>query len=370
MEYLDKGYDYLNKYEDIYDHFTFENLMERMLERIDDKLDKREGSIIWDALAPAALELEALYIELDYILRNSFATAADREWLVERARERDIHPKEASSSLIKAKFNREIPLGHRFNYEKINFFVSQFLEDKDGEYFYKLTCEQVGKMGNVYSGKLTPIDFISNLNKAEIVELLIPGEDEEDTEDFRKRYFEEIKRNDYGGNISDYKKKVKSIKGIGGLKVYPVWNGGGTVKLVIINSEFKSPTKEMVGEVQEIMDPIPKHQLGLGVAPIGHYVTVEAVKEEKINIKLNLTFSQGKSYSILEEKIKGEINTYFLELAKNWENKEALIVRVSQLESRLLSIEGIEDIEKTLINNSLENYKLDKDSIPILGDVT
>ena len=63
MEYLDKGYDYLNKYEDIYDNFTFENLMERMLERIDDKLDKREGSIIWDALAPAALELEALYIE-------------------------------------------------------------------------------------------------------------------------------------------------------------------------------------------------------------------------------------------------------------------------------------------------------------------
>lgn len=370
MEYLDKGYDYLNKYEDIYDNFTFENLMERMLERIDDKLDKREGSIIWDALAPAALELEALYIELDYILRNSFATAADREWLVERARERDIHPKEASSSLIKAKFNREIPLGHRFNYEKINFFVSQFLEDKDGEYFYKLTCEQVGKIGNVYSGKLTPIDFISNLNKAEIVELLIPGEDEEDTEDFRKRYFEEIKRNDYGGNISDYKKKVKPIKGIGGLKVYPVWNGGGTVKLVIINSEFKSPTKEMVEEVQEIMDPIPKHQLGLGVAPIGHYVTVEAVKEEKINIKLNLTFSQGKSYSVLEEKIKSEINTYFLELAKNWENKEALIVRVSQLESRLLSIEGIEDIEKTLINNSLENYKLDKDSIPILGDVT
>lgn len=123
-------------------------------------------------------------------------------------------------------------------------------------------------------------------------------------------------------------------------------------------------------EVQEIMDPIPKHQLGLGVAPIGHYVTVEAVKEEKINIKLNLTFSQGKNYSVLEEKIKGEINNYFLELAKNWENKEALIVRVSQLESRLLSIEGIEDIEKTLINNSLENYKLDKDSIPILGDLT
>ena len=36
---------------------TFDEIMERLLERVPDTFDKREGSVIWDALAPAAYEL-------------------------------------------------------------------------------------------------------------------------------------------------------------------------------------------------------------------------------------------------------------------------------------------------------------------------
>ena len=41
----------------MYEEVTYESILERMLEKVPDNMDKREGSIIYDALAPAAVEL-------------------------------------------------------------------------------------------------------------------------------------------------------------------------------------------------------------------------------------------------------------------------------------------------------------------------
>ena len=53
----------------MYEEVTYEDIMDRMLERVPDEFDKREGSVIYDALAPAAVELMQMYIELDAILQ-------------------------------------------------------------------------------------------------------------------------------------------------------------------------------------------------------------------------------------------------------------------------------------------------------------
>ncbi|WP_447515594.1 baseplate J/gp47 family protein, partial [Clostridioides difficile] len=73
----------------------------------------------------------------------------------------------------------------------------------------------------------------------------------------------------FGGNIQNYKDEVNKIQDVGGAKVYPVWDGGGTVKLVIINSNFKVPSSDLVNLVQEEIDPIGHQGQGLGLAPIG-----------------------------------------------------------------------------------------------------
>ena len=64
------------------------------------------------------------------------------------------------------------------------------------------------------------------------------------------------------------------------------------------------------------------------------------------------------------------VHEYFLELAYNWENESALVVRISQIESRLLDVTGVLDIEGTKLNNSTSNLVLGADNIPIRGDVT
>ena len=38
----------------MFEENDFDTLMERMLENVSDELDKREGSVIYDAIAPAA----------------------------------------------------------------------------------------------------------------------------------------------------------------------------------------------------------------------------------------------------------------------------------------------------------------------------
>ena len=55
----------------MYEEVTYEEILERMLERVPDDMDKREGSLIYDALAPAAIELQIMYIELDVILKET-----------------------------------------------------------------------------------------------------------------------------------------------------------------------------------------------------------------------------------------------------------------------------------------------------------
>ena len=91
-----KGYGFIGEwkqqtYEPVFGEYTASFILERMLSRIPDKFDKREGSIIYDALAPAAIELEIMYMELDYILKNVFGDTADREGLIRLAYDRTFY---------------------------------------------------------------------------------------------------------------------------------------------------------------------------------------------------------------------------------------------------------------------------------------
>ena len=62
----------------------FETILQRMLDRVPNTFDKREGAVIYDALAPAARELANMYDAIDEKLRNTFAGTADRDWLINR----------------------------------------------------------------------------------------------------------------------------------------------------------------------------------------------------------------------------------------------------------------------------------------------
>lgn len=347
---------------------TFETILNAMLARVPTSIDKREGSFIYDSLAPTAVELQNMYIQSDYVLNETFADTASRENLIRRAAERGITIQPATNAIVKGEFTPntlEIPIGSRFSLDEFNYSVTEKISDG----IYKLQCEEAGANANFKFGQLIPIDYINGLQYAEITSVLIPGEDEESTESLRERYFANLENQAFGGNITDYKQKVNSLSGTGGVKVYPVWNGGGTVKLVIINSDFQKPSDELISATQTAIDPIQNQGQGLGIAPIGHVVTVVGVNETVLNIASEFTLQNGYQWADVETNIKSTIQNYFDELNSTWADSENLIVRISQLETRLLNIYGIIDIANTKINNVAENFVLNADSIAILGEV-
>ena len=69
----------------VYENMTYEFIIGRMMDRVKTNypnLDDREGSMIFNALAPAALELAIAYLELDNSRNESFVETATREYLI------------------------------------------------------------------------------------------------------------------------------------------------------------------------------------------------------------------------------------------------------------------------------------------------
>lgn len=352
----------------MYENVTFDSIMEDLLARVPSTMDKREGSVIWDALAPTAIELQNAYIALDTVLNETFADTATLFYLAKRAAERGIVQELATKAVLQGEFTPatlELAIGARFSCDNLNYAITEKVEDG----IYKLECETAGTVGNSHFGTLIPIDYIDGLETANLTEIIIPAEDDEDVEHLRERYFDSLNSQSYGGNISDYKEKTKAIRSVGGVKVTPVWNGGGTVKLTIQDSTFNAPSEELIELVQNEIDPVGHSGKGLGVAPIGHIVTVVGVQNKVVDIETNITYQQGWSWDASKKYIIDTIDEYFNELKATWEDNENLTVRISQLESRILDCEGVLDISGTSLNGSTSNLALGTDEIPVRGSV-
>lgn len=399
---------------------TYEALLASALSRVTSAVDKREGSMVMNGVAPSMAELAQLYIAADFVFKATYLLTAPREYLILRAKDRNMSPYPASAAVFRAVFNIDVPVGTRFSCEDLNFVVTGRLTDDtdtDTRLSHEVTCETVGTVANGYTGALIPVEYVNGLTTAELVELIIPGDDEEETETFRQRVLDSYQSQAFGGNQADYIEKVRAIAGVGAVKVHAVWNGdispsemvpgdevtawyeatvgsleasvaswltaiytaalnrkltvGGSVRLVVMASNHAVPSDTFLDEIQTAVDPVQNAGEGLGLAPIGHVVNVVGVEPETVNITLNLTYAAGWDWDAVKSYVEAVIDGYFAELAESWATAEYLTVRISQIESRILSecSAMITDIGNTKINGVEQNLVLGADSIPVRGAV-
>lgn len=350
----------------MFEHLTQQSLLDEALAKVESNVDKREGSIIYDALSPHSIQLYELYLSMDGLLREMFGDTASREFLIKLCLDRGIKAEPATAAKRKGEFNIDVPIGSRFNLETLNFVVTEKFSDG----VFILSCETIGTVGNEQFGTLIPIEYIDGLTRAQLTDVLVPGEDEEETESLRKRYLESFESLAYGGNRKDYLDKVKKLQGVGGVKAYRIKNGVYNVKLVVMDAQFKAPTPTLLDELQTAIDPEANQGEGLGIAPIGHVVNIVGVNEVPVNIKFNFTYLPGYDGATVELEILNIIDEYFLELKKTWETNQNLIVRISHIESRVLEVLGIMDVSNTLINGLPENLILGENDIPVRGIIS
>lgn len=378
----------------MYKELRFDAILERMLKRVAAKYDKREGSVIWDALAPASVEFQNFYVILQGVLMEMFADTATRNFLIKHCAERGISPKPASAAIVKGQFTPatvNVPIGSRFSHEDFNYTVTSKISDG----LYYLTCESVGSEANEAIGRLVPIEYLSGLQTAEIVDVVVLGEDDEPTESLRARYFSSINAEAFGGNKRDYVDKIMSIGGVGAVKVYSgaKWNGGGTVRCVIVDSNFEVPDQKLIDDIQLEIDPElmsfdgslsngtrvgladdgSQYNIGSGEgegwAPIGHIVTIMGAYGTPVNITTEILYRNGFSWETVKNDVENVVDEYLHELNQQWSNTDAIRVRISQLESRILNVNGVLDIRDTMLNGKAENLTVNEDSIVTRGTI-
>ena len=355
----------------MYEEETFETILDRILGRMPSTMDVRESSFLYNATAPIAVELQNMYIALDNILNITYFDTADRGGKIERCKERgiDISQFEATKAvclLVTTPESIDIPVGTRFNHDSINFAVTEKITSG----IYYVECETEGTAGNI-TGDVTPVEYINGLETATIDSIYQYGEDEADEGIIDEAYYSSLNSQAFGGNRADYIAKMKSIAGIGGVKVYTAseLNSGGNVKLVFTTSAYTKPTESFVDSIQTTIDPLQNQGEGYGIAPIGHTVTVAGVDESTVNIGMNLTLQNGYTWNDVSKYVYDAIDKYFADLNKNWENEKNIVVRISQIETHILDIAGIIDIAGTTLNGSESNLTIGEDQIAVRGTV-
>ncbi len=351
----------------MFEELTFEDVMERMLDRIDDTYDKRESSPIYAALAPAALEIMNLYAAFDDMLDEVYGDTASREYLIRIAATRGMEPYPATNAVVCAEFTPagiEIEEGTGFTSPEADYTVIEKLSDG----IYKLECQEAGNIGNLYIGDIIPNEYIDGLETAKIVSVLIYGEQEEDTESFRERYMDSFEAHTFGGNRNDYQNKTLAIGGVGAVKVIPVWNGPGTVKLVIADENCKKASEELIEKVQTAFDP-ELNGKGDGLAPIGHIVTVNTVEEVAVNVLADITYDTGYDWNTCKVAVEAAIEEYIDSIRKNWNSQDHLIVRISSINTSILSVQGVLDVSGTKLNDAGNNLELGECQVPVFGGV-
>lgn len=349
---------------------TFNALLQRMLNRVPDTVDKREGSIIYDALAPAAAELVQAYIELESYLDLVFVDTSSEEYLTRLCSQFGVDRHSATYAIRKASFKNStstpfnVPIGSRYTIDTLAYVVIA----KQGEGQFQLKCENPGVIGNTYFGKMVPVDYIEGLASAELEEVLIPGEEEEYDDQLKERYFEYVREPAFGGNIADYKRKVKALDGVGSVKVFPVWNGEGTVKLALLDSNYSIPTSTLIDYVKQEVTPNNSDD-GLGIAPIGHTVTIIGAGKSTINVGVTVILASGYSQDSVTLAIKETINNYIRTIREEWERNDTLTVRLAHIDSRVLNVDGVLDVSLTTINGTANNVLIPAENVPVLGEV-
>lgn len=349
----------------MYEQQTYETILNRMLDRVPEGIDKREGSIIYDALAPAAVEMAQMYIELDVNANLKFADTATGEYLDRAVAWSGISRKRATPARWVASFKNsqnqsvDVKMESRFSMGTRVYVAVERLTAGQ----VVLECETAGAMGNEYKGTLLPIDYIPDLAAAEMVRLLVPGEDEETDQSLYDRYQDKVSRPVTSANRYQYELWAREIAGVGKARAFPLWDGPGTVKVALLGNDMRRPAESVIEEVQTYIDPT-QDGMGEGAAPIGPVVMVVGAEEIPIDVEVKVTLAAGSTLEGIKTLIQEGVTAYLKGLAF-----DDPLVRWTRIANVIMDIPPVIDYSDLLINGGTSNVDIAQDAVAVLGTV-
>lgn len=338
-----------------------------MLDAVPDDKDKREGSIIYNALAPAAGKLFEVYTSLDQILVLAFPQTSEGEYLEMIVEEEGIRKNYATPSIRHFEAmgsSGQITKGDRFFVDDI-YFVSQETIPIPG--VFQAKSEEVGVISAIYNPEtILPVENIDGLQSISMIlqhDNDIDGIDDESDEALLQRYWERVGNSPGPGNKADYVRWAKEVTGVGNVIVEPLWKGKGTVRVVILTPGGKQAPQLLVDEVQNAIDPGSKG-IGEGKAPAGAKVTIATADLLYITASIpGLVSEHGYTVEQVRSNAETALRDYLRQINPGG------IVRIREAVSEIINAPGVLDMGDLLINGKRNNLTLEIIQLVDLGEV-
>lgn len=348
----------------MYESQTKAEILQRMLAATPENLDKRQGSITFDMLSPAAIELAHAYIELDNVLRFGFAGPDQpSEYLDRRAAEFGVtrHPSVKAQGTVIFTGDNElvIPIGTAVATDEEQAIVFVTVEDGvivGGKAEVRAEAKVGGASGNVGKGRITLVlGNLSGIVTVTNTKAFTNGADTESDESLLGRYLDRARRPATSGNVWHYRQWALEVRGVGDVKVFPVRDGNGTVTLSLLSVDKRALDLDTVGEVERAV----KER-----RPVGARVIVNPAGEVPIHVSAKIKLAAGATVSEVKAAFEKELTAYLAELAF-----QHPIVPYNRIFGLLLNIKAIADFSELTINGVAKNLEIVDDEVAVSGTV-
>lgn len=232
-----------------------------------------------------------------------------------------------------------------------------------------ITAATAGTSGNVGSGTITQV--VSPVAGAPAVtntQATSGGADLESDDRYRQRIEAEYGKAAGAGNIYDYQKWALEVPQVGYVSVQPLWNGAGTVRVIITDQQNHPNSSSIVQELQARLDPVPGQ--GQGQAPIGAIVTVATPSLLVVNTVGAITHDSGYSLdgtagtvptrAAIQDAVSSYLNTL----------PPGSAVVLNAVIRQMMEVPGVHDVTGVTLNGSAANVAVGALQVAEAGTVT
>ena len=346
--------------------FDRDSIAQRIKDNLNSEANKMEGSFAADAALAVAQELEFMYAYLQHTDEQHYIDTATGDRLDKKAKDYGLSRKQATKAVgtIIAIGTEDvvIPAGSIFLSDTLRFLSTANAVIKDGTAEIRIEAEEAGAAGNVPVGAINKLEAeIQGITSVSNELALTGGTEIEGDENFRSRLEFKIGNPATSGNKAHYKIWASNVPGVGKVKVFPLHDGPGTVKVSVLDANEDVATAELMQAVKNYVDI--NNGTGEGAAPIGASLTVSTASKKEINVQVKIHFADEATAAITIEDIKTALKLYFKEISYHDKISYVSYARITDI---LFDSNNVEDIEDLSMNGDVKNIGLGEEEIPSL----
>lgn len=340
---------------------TPEVIRDRILSNMGTELQTREGSYAYNLASPIAFEIWRVLMTLDELVYAFYVTEDSGPWLDKHADLVAIVRRKGTKAAAAIQFaGRDgvtVPAGTQFYTaagQEFQLVYDVTLADGGGTGY--LQAAAVGNDYNVDAGEITQL--LRNISGLEgwTHENAVGGTDPESDASLFERIDFRRKKPATSGNENHYVEWARACDGVGAAKVQRLWDGPGTVRVIILGDDGRPVDGAVVERCAAYIET---------QRPVGAEVTVVSAAGTPIKVSAAVVLDGTATLKAVRAEFVSKLDTYLLSLG--FEQAAVYYTRIGAL---LSSVEGVTDYRDLLVNGGTDNVPLDGISVPVPGEVS